>query len=154
MSDIPVKLKNVLLIDDNHCTNVYNTVIIKRSQIADQVHTIEFPELALEQLQKASKQDMRTGLGQMAMPELIFLDVNMPRMSGWEFLVEFEKINNTSNSKSILFMLTAALHPKLDDRYNAFSFMKGILQKPLTVDLLHNIIKEHFVENGSSRVAY
>lgn len=105
-----MKLKNVLLIDDDHTTNVYHTVIIKRSQITDQVQTMEYPEIALEHLMKVSKVPDRKGMGPF-MPELIFLDVNMPRMTGWEFLEEFNKIYQGSILKPIIYMLTASMQP-------------------------------------------
>lgn len=139
-----MKLKSVLLIDDDHTTNVFHTVVLKRAQVAEQILTMETPELALEHLLKASKLGDSAGFGQMAMPELIFLDVNMPRMTGYEFLLEFQKIYDRLNKKSIIYMLTAALFPGAHDKYLSFGCVKGVLEKPLTKICLEEIVNTHF----------
>lgn len=136
----------MLLIDDDHTTNVFHTVVLKRALVAEQILTMETPELALEHLHKASKLKEGVNFGQMAMPELIFLDVNMPRMTGYEFLLEFQKIHDGLNKKSIIYMLTAALFPGAHDKYLSFGCVKGVLEKPLTKACLENIINTHFSE--------
>lgn len=139
-----MKLNSVLLIDDDHTTNVFHTVILKRAQIADQILTMETPEIALDHLEKASKLKDGASFGQMAFPELIFLDVNMPRMTGYEFLKQFQKIYSVVQTKSFIYMLTAALNPNEHNKFLLFGCVKGILQKPLTKEGLDNIIKTHF----------
>jgi CheY-like chemotaxis protein len=139
-----VKLRSVLLIDDDHTTNVFHTVILKRTQIADQILTMETPEIALEHLEKASRKENGAGFGQMSMPELIFLDVNMPRMTGYEFIKKFQNIYDGLKTKSAVYMLTAALYPQDHDKYLSFKCVKGVLQKPLTRECLENIMRTQF----------
>jgi CheY-like chemotaxis protein len=148
LGGLPMKLKSVLLIDDDHTTNVFHTVVLRRSQIAEQILTMETPEIALDHLRNATKFDQNAGFGQMAMPELIFLDVNMPRMTGYEFLTEFEKISLSSSRKSIVYMLTAALGGPDQDKFLQFSSVKGVLEKPLTKESLAQIMQTHFKEHG------
>lgn len=138
-----MKLKSVLLIDDDHTTNVFHTVVLRRSQISEQILTMETPEIALEHLQKASKNN-GASFGQMSMPELIFLDVNMPRMTGFEFLTEFEKLARDEASPCVIYMLTAAASGRDHASFLHFKNVKGILQKPLTKDIIAKIMATDF----------
>jgi response regulator RpfG family c-di-GMP phosphodiesterase len=141
-----MKLKSVLLIDDDHTTNVFHTVVLRRAQITDQILSMETPEIALDHLRKASRFSAG-GFGQMTMPELIFLDVNMPRMTGYEFLTEFEKIYIAAKAKCVVFMLTSVIGSRDHDTFLDFKCVKGVLQKPLSREILTQIMNEHFKES-------
>lgn len=139
-----MKLKRVLLIDDDHTTNMYHTVILKRAQFANDIQVMELPEIALDLLVNAGKEEQLGGYKQNPVPELIFLDVNMPKMTGLEFLVEYEKVHTDLQSKPIIFMLTTALQDGDEKKCLSFNFVKGIIKKPLTQDVLTKILQDHF----------
>ena len=70
------KFKNILLIDDNLAENRYNQIILQRMKIIDTIDIVESAEDALKILENADT----------SVSTLIVLDINMPRMNGWEFL--------------------------------------------------------------------
>lgn len=132
------KLNCVLLIDDDDATNYIHEYLLKKMNCAEQLCIEYHAEEALNKLRNKSLPEGEN-------PELILLDLNIPSMNGWEFLQEFQKLENHKESKIII--LTTSLNP--DDRKKAAAINEVIdfKNKPLTMDLLQEILNEHFPEH-------
>jgi len=130
-------LKCIMLVDDNQDDNFYHERVIKKSNAANLVVAKQGGKEALDYL-KSSKdnEDLH--------PDLIFLDINMPGMNGWEFLEEYNKLDVKYKSKAIVVMLTTSENP--DDKMKAISMKiaTDFRTKPLTSEMLEEIINEHF----------
>jgi len=138
------KLNSVLLIDDDEPTNFYTQLIIEESGCADHVQVAQGGREALNYL---SKTQQKSGEDHFPRPDLIFLDINMPAMDGWEFLDEYKKLHKDKQGKIIVVMLTTSLNP--DDKVKAHEMpeIAGFESKPLTEEKLNKILKEHFASN-------
>jgi CheY-like chemotaxis protein len=131
------KLNCILLIDDDEPTNFLHRRVIERHECADKVEVFQDAQSALEFL------TMHTD-GTYAQPDLILLDINMPGMNGWEFMDAYEKLPAEQRGRIVVMMLTTSLNP--DDKQHADSIqgVKGFLAKPLTKQLLQEILEQHF----------
>jgi CheY-like chemotaxis protein len=127
------KLNCIMLVDDNVQDNFFHERIIRKCDAAKEVVVMESGLEALDYLRK------HKALGE-THPDLIFLDINMPGMNGWEFLEDYGKLEKKYQSEMVVVMLTTSDNP--DDLVKASSsgVLAGFKTKPLTKEMLADIL--------------
>ena len=132
------KLNCVLLIDDDEPTNFLNQIIIESSGCAEEIKTAQSGSEALEYLLQ-TKSDQTYPC-----PDLIFLDINMPAMNGWEFLERYRQLDSERKGKVMIVMLTTSLFPEDKLRSKEIPEISAFENKPLTEEKLDKILKTFF----------
>nr|MBV6630229.1 response regulator [Oceanococcus sp. HetDA_MAG_MS8] len=131
-------LHEILLVDDNPADNFIHKSVIERLHAAGKITVAEDGAQALEYLQDIAASPERR------MPELIFLDINMPRMNGWEFLDQLEAMEDAMQGTIVVMMLTTSLHPDDQAAADQRKELAGFLNKPLTKAALGELLEEKF----------
>lgn len=131
------KLKNVLLIDDSESDNFYHARKIKKLGITDNIHICYSGEEALDYLRSEFE-------GIHPQPTLIFLDINMPGMNGWEFLEEYEKLKVAQQGEIVLTMLSNSIDVRDQGKAENYKTVRGYYSKPLSEKYLNSILETHF----------
>ncbi len=131
------KLGCILLIDDNNADNYFHQIVIKQMNITEQIAIATDGVEALEYLTKENQTP----------PELIFLDINMPRMNGWEFLEKYKHLDPKQKSQTVIVMLTTSAHPSDLEKAKHTAEVNGYQVKPLTEEMLNEILAKHFADN-------
>ncbi|WP_024768514.1 response regulator [Aquimarina macrocephali] len=80
-----------------------------------------------------------TNLNKRTIPEIIFLDLNMPVMDGWEFLDNFTKIKNKLGKTITLYIVSSSINPVDIERAKSINTVKDYLIKPVTIEDLETI---------------
>jgi CheY-like chemotaxis protein len=125
--------KNILLIDDDPVANLVNQRII---ECHFDFKTIVFTDahMALQQL----KQWLL--LHTMPLPEIIFLDIDMPEMNGWEFLEELHKLPMLYLAKCRIVILTSSIDLDDIEKSKSYKAVFDFVSKPLTAEKLKSLV--------------
>ncbi|MEQ9593307.1 MAG: response regulator [Cyclobacteriaceae bacterium] len=129
------KYHTVMLIDDNEIDNLINQKMIESASITENIYTHTGAKSAIEFLKNMEKLEVATQV----LPDLIFLDIDMPLMDGFQFLEEFQKLSNTVKNKCKIIMLTSSVNPQDFDRSKKYPVVKLYLNKPLSHDSIIGI---------------
>jgi CheY-like chemotaxis protein len=119
--------KTCLLIDDNYIDNFVTSRLLENARFADSVIVHQSSAEAIEALRDGK-----------ITPDVIFLDLRMPVMDGFEFLQEYDKLEITKEGVKI-FMLSSSLDPTDLRRSLANKYITQFLHKPLTKKLLEEL---------------
>jgi CheY-like chemotaxis protein len=122
------KYRAVMLIDDNEIDNLINQKMIEAAAVADNIYTHTGAKSAIEFLKNMEHVDVVDEV----LPDVIFLDIDMPLMDGFQFLEEFEKLSNVVKKKCKIVMLTSSINPQDFSRSKKYDNVKVYLNKPLS----------------------
>jgi CheY-like chemotaxis protein len=134
------KLSCALLIDDDENCNFFHKRLLIKGNCTDCVEVVHDGRQAINFLR--SEND-----GVYSNPEIIFLDINMPKMNGWEFLEEYKNFEASRKAKIVLVILTTSLNPDDMERSRSYADVRGFKNKFLTKDILDEIMIQYFPDN-------
>ena len=123
------KFNNVLLIDDDYISNFIADHLLNKHKICKHITIARNGDEALKYLRDEAEE----------FPELIFLDINMPVMDGFEFIEAFQKYI-MDNNKTRIVIYTASFNHKDIELLKNIGFHDFII-KPLNEEKLHNLLK-------------
>mgnify|MGYP001352991831 CR=1 FL=1 len=136
------KLNCILLIDDNPPTNYFNKRLINKLGMAEEVFAVENGRLGLDFL--TNQGEYASNGTKYPKPALIILDINMPVMDGWEFLEAYQQLSPEQKGEILIVMLSTSPNPDDLRKAQAIPAISEFRQKPLSAEMLTNILETHF----------
>jgi CheY-like chemotaxis protein len=119
-------VKQYVVVDDDHLNNMLCSINIRKQDPDALIYTFTDPEEGLQFLKKIASD---------AIPLTVaFLDINMPSMTGWDFMEQFRLLGKEVKSKFKIFIVTSSVDMRDIERASRDGDVVGITSKPLKLE--------------------
>lgn len=126
----------IFCIEDDYVTNIYNEIVFSKIEGVKEVRVFGDSIKALFEIKAAEQK-----------PHIIFLDINMPKMNGWEVVKNIEESPyDFLANPYYVFMLTTSLSQVDRKKSDESPLVKGFIEKPLTKEKIQEILTSYHQE--------
>lgn len=137
-------LKQIMLVDDDDTTNYLNQRLLNNLNAAENIIIMKDGERALDYLIHSCRSE---DADQHPCPDLIFLDIKMPVMDGFEFLDAFKAAQLTFKKEIIIIMLTSSASFYDLEKLKQYPEVKKHYSKALSETDVKDIIETYFPDH-------
>jgi CheY-like chemotaxis protein len=134
-------IEKILFVDDDPICSYLNCVLIHELGIVKEATSIQHAEEALAYIKQHYCRQTKS---RKVSHDLIFLDINMPGMDGFELLEELQQLQQLDRSRFSIILLSTSINPADKEKAAGFgSLVKAFLSKPLAeADILKLLTEE------------
>ncbi len=125
--------REYIFVDDNRLDLFVNEKVLDIAGISDPVKSFLSADLCLSYLENLNAHDE-------ALHRIIFLDINMPFKSGFDFLSDFESLSESLRNKTTIFMLSSSLDEREIERATENPYVAKFIEKPLSKEKVAAIL--------------
>jgi two-component SAPR family response regulator len=126
-------LDTILVVDDDKIYQLLCKQILRNAQVARNIESCLSAEEGIDLLKSGTH-----------LPELIFLDINMPGMNGWDFLEAFKRLDEKIRSRVKIVMLSSSVFAADKIKAGTYQEVTDYVVKPLTIQRAQEIVQKYF----------
>ncbi len=124
---------NILLIDDDPLFSMLNKRMIRTIDKEAEFYICENGADAIDYLKNCIAENIK-------LPDIIFLDLNMPVIDGWEFLKEYDSLRAFVDNRVMIYILSSSISPYDVSRAKEMVYVKDYLPKPVNKATLELVL--------------
>lgn len=135
-------IQHILLVDDEEDCNFVTRMVLKRSGYAGRITCFTSASAALEHLRSGEDR-----------PDLMFVDINMPGMTGFDLLAACESDGILPNDHTSVVMFSSSNRPCDMDQARRFRSVVGYVEKALTTESFEQVVSGHKTRRSPEKPA-
>lgn len=132
-------IHRVVLVDDDSIDNFLHKRVLERSGLVEEVIVFEQPEIALDYL-RSIEQPI----------DVICLDINMPRMNGFDFLAAYQELEIAKKRLPLIVILSTSITPQSITSEQMIDSVVATEAKPLRCETIEQLVVDYFSGTDSS----
>lgn len=129
-------INTVLSIEDDNVTQMLNRIQLNKNKFCNTIIEAYNGKEAIDFFKKLDNEEITIE----SFPEIIFLDLNMPVMDGWDFFDTFKKVFAHFEEKTKIFILSSSINPSDLERAKNEKSIVAFLAKPLNAENLEKVL--------------
>lgn len=133
------KINLACLVDDDSTYTYSAKKILKDSPVFKKYIIFNDAEEALEHFKSVANDASQ-------IPDVLFLDINMPLIDGWDFLEEFTKLKPSLEKNVTIYMVSTSIDPVDIERARTISDVAQYIVKPINIEQFEKIFKYFDIE--------
>lgn len=123
---------HILVVDDEDDCNFVTRLVLKKAGYTGRITCFTVAEEALDHMR-----------GRDDLPDLMFVDINMPRVNGFQFMETCENEGLLPNGLTSVVMFSSSNRPADLERALSFRSVQGYVEKALSVDSFERVLNDH-----------
>lgn len=132
LSNTSFDMRRLVMIDDNQIEHLIMQKMFDRYELFHNADHASDGRVIIDLL---SKEETHTT----EIPDIIFLDLHMPDFSGWDFLEQFEKLQQSLKKSVRIYIVSSSVNPEDIARAKKYPFVHDFITKPVKRDLLDSL---------------
>jgi CheY-like chemotaxis protein len=117
------KIRKYIIVDDDHFSNVLCSMVIQNTLGNVDTEIFTNPEEALKFIQDEYCKTLE--------PTILFLDINMPILTGWEFMLQYESFSDSIKEQIAIYIQSSSVDERDEEKASLNKSIKGFISKPL-----------------------
>ena len=131
------KVNTILLVDDDLAINFFHKRLLSKLDFGETIVPLYNGAEAIRDVRELNSSLSEKDL------VLIFLDINMPIMDGWEFLDSFKNISSELNYQFKIFVLSSSINPDDIKKAKSNVFVTDYFSKPLMLESVATLKEQY-----------
>jgi CheY-like chemotaxis protein len=138
------KIQRIIMVDDDPYSQMICNHILRK--VAGGIEFLKFtlPEKGIEYIESAYN------IAANDCPTILLLDINMPIMSGWDFLERYDKAESDIKNQLTIYLLSSSIDQHDKARAAENKYIKAFLTKPFRKEMVETILKNCLTEKMTS----
>ena len=124
-------VRKYIIVDDDPFNNILCSIILKNLFGEVDIKTFTVPEEGLAFIENEYMTNLE--------PAILFLDINMPTLTGWEFIEQYEKFSEEVKKQISIYILSSSVDQRDKDKAKANQYIKDFISKPLKRETILSI---------------